>query len=434
MPREVAPRPTGPALFAGRVRWLLAGLLFLAGMINYMDRAALSVAAPLIVRDLGLDAAQLGIVFSSFSVGYALFCLVGGWAADRFGPRRVFLVSMTVWSVFCGLTAAATTLGALLVFRVVFGMGEGPFGATITKLVGAWFPPQERASAVAFANAGTPLGGALAGPVVGLLAATAGWRAAFVAVALVGLLWILLWAFVSTDRPERHAWVTPAERDAIRAGGVAATAGPALPLGAYLRRPAILATAFAFFGYSYILFFFLAWFPSYLATVQHLGLKDMSLVGAIPWLLGFVGLSCGGLLSDAILRRTGRPLFARKLVLVGSLVVAAVCVALAGLVTGVTAAVTLMAVSVFCMYASGSLYFAIVLELVEPGRVGAVMGFVHGIANCAGILAPLVTGFVIQSTGAYAAAFGLAGAVAVSGAAAVAFVVRPAGRALAVAA
>ena len=424
MPSDAGPRSSGPRFLAGRVRWALAGLLFLAGMINYMDRAALSVAAPLIVRDLDLAPAQLGIIFSSFSVGYVLFCLVGGWAADRFGPRRVFLVSMTVWSVFCGLTAAATTLGALLVFRVVFGMGEAPFGATVTKLVGSWFPSQERASAVALANAGTPLGGAVAGPVVGLMAATVGWRVAFVAVALVGLLWILIWAFVSTDSPERHPWVTPAERDEIRRDAVPARAGLALPLGAHLLRPAILATALAFFGYSYILYFFLAWFPSYLAQVQHLGLKDMSLVGAIPWALGFVGLSCGGLLSDAVLRRTRRPLFARKIVLVGSLVVAAVCVAFAGLVTGVAAAVALMAVSVFCMYASGSLYFAIVLDLVEPGRVGAVMGFVHGVANCAGILAPLVTGFVIQSTGAYAAAFVLAGAVAVAGAAAVAFVVR----------
>ena len=118
-----------------RVRWLMVFLLFLAGMINYLDRSALSVAAPLLTKDLGLDPAQLGIVFSSFFFGYALFCFVGGWAADRFGPKRVFIVSMTVWSVFCGLTAAATGLVSLLLIRVVFGMGEGPFSSTVNKLV-----------------------------------------------------------------------------------------------------------------------------------------------------------------------------------------------------------------------------------------------------------------------------------------------------------
>ena len=417
-PRGVATR------LQGRVRWLLVFLLFLAGMINYMDRAALSVAAPLVVRDLHLDPAQLGVVFSSFSVGYVAFCLIGGWSADRFGPRRVFLVSMTVWSVFCGLTAAATTLAALLVVRVVFGMGEGPFGATITKLVGQWFPRREQATAVALANTGTPLGGALAGPIVGLVAAAAGWRVSFVVIALVSLLWVAVWAVLGTDRPEQHSWVGPAER-AIIEHGRTVVAGPALPLGQYLLHPAILATAFAFFGYSYILYFFLAWFPSYLSDAQHLSLKSMSLVSAIPWTLGFFGLACGGLVSDAVFKRTGNALLARKLVLVSSLLVAALCVALAGVVSGVAAAVTLMAISVFCMYASGSLYFAVVLDLVDEARVGAVMGFVHGIANCAGILAPLITGIVIQSTGGYAAAFVLAGAIAVLGAALVALVVRP---------
>lgn len=400
---------------AGRRRWLLVGLLFLAGLVNYMDRAALSVAAPLVTRDLRLTPGELGIVFSSFSFGYALFCLVGGWSADRFGPKRVLLVSMTVWSVFCGLTAAATTLAALLVVRVVFGMGEGPFGATITKFVSNWFPPREQATAIALANTGTPLGGALAGPVVGAVAVAAGWRAAFVAIAALSLAWVLLWGLVSDDRPQGQASAPPAPD-----GRVAAAPGVA---GAMMR-PAILATAFAMFGYSYILYFFLSWFPTYLSTAQHLPIQTMSLISAIPWALGFVGLASGGFVSDAILRRTGRALFSRKLVIVVGLLVAAVCVGLAGLATSAGAAVALMSVSVFAMYMSGSLYFALVIDLTEPARVGSVMGFVHFVANCAGILAPLVTGFIVQASGGFSAAFVLAGAIALLGAAAVALAVR----------
>ena len=109
-------------------------------------------------------------------------------------------------------------------------MGEGPFGATITKLVGQWFPRREQATAVALANTGTPLGGALAGPIGGLVAAAAGWRVSFVVIALVSLLWVAVWAVLSTDRPEQHSWVGPAER-AIIEDGRTVVAGPARPLG-----------------------------------------------------------------------------------------------------------------------------------------------------------------------------------------------------------
>ena len=112
---------------AGRSRWVPVWFLFFGGMINYMDRSAVSVAAPLLMRDLGLNAAQLGIIFSSFFAGYAVFTFVGGYASDVFGPKRVFTLAMTVWSTFCGLTAAATGFTSLLLVRVIFGCGEGPF-------------------------------------------------------------------------------------------------------------------------------------------------------------------------------------------------------------------------------------------------------------------------------------------------------------------
>jgi MFS transporter, ACS family, hexuronate transporter len=408
-----------------RVRWFMVFLVFLAGIINYLDRAALSVAAPLITKDLALDPAQLGIVFSSFFIGYAAFCFVGGWASDRFGPKRVFLVAMTVWSIFCGLTAAAYSLIFLLVVRVIFGMGEGPYSSTINKLVSQWFPRREQATAVGLANAGTPLGGAIAGPIVGFLAVAAGWRVAFIAIAAVSLLWVIAWAILGSDGPRRHPGVSRAELDEIESdqGNLAVEAK--LSLWTYLARPTVLATAFAFFGYAYILYFFLSWFPSYLTMEQHLSIQKMGVVSVIPWALGFIGLAGGGFVCDLVFRRTGDALFSRKLVLVVSLLIAAACVALAGTVTSVEAAVALMAVSVFFMYLTGSTYWAIILDTVEPARVGGVSGFVHLIANCAGIVAPAMTGFLVQSSGGFGGAFALAGFFALVGAIGVAIFVRP---------
>lgn len=192
-----------------RSRWVPISFLFAGGMINYMDRSALSVAAPLVMKDLRLDAAQLGIIFSSFFAGYALFTFIGGYASDLFGPKRVFALSMSVWSVFCGLTAAAVGFSSLLVVRVLFGCGEGPFSAAANKMVNNWFPPRHIATAIGIANAGTPIGGALAGTVAGWLAVRYGWRTSFVVLAAIGLLWTLCWALVVTDRPcsnDRTIW------------------------------------------------------------------------------------------------------------------------------------------------------------------------------------------------------------------------------------
>jgi nitrate/nitrite transporter NarK len=150
----------------------------------------------------------------------------------------------------------------------------------------------------------------------------------------------------------------------------------------------------------------------------------MGFVNAIPWLLGFVGLASSGFVCDAIYRRTGNALFARKLILVASLAIAALCVALAGITSSVAMVVALMAVSVFFMYLSASTYWAIVLDTVEGGRIGAVSGFVHLIANLAGIVAPMATGFLVQASGTFTSAFVVTGGIAVLGALGVAIFVR----------
>src|ERR1700753_446324 len=385
----------------GKVGWQLVALLVIAGIINYLDRAALSVAAPLITKDLNLDPAQLGVVFSSFFFGYALFCFIGGDAADRYGPRLVLIVSMTTCSLFCGLTASAFSIASLVLLRIIFGMGEGPFCTTMAKFVSNWFPKTEQARAIGLANAGTPLGGAIAGPVVGFVALSYGWRASFILIAVIGLAWVLLWAINSADSPAQHGRVSDAERSEIEQGlgGDVAALQAQMPLSYYLRQPAVIATGFAFFGYAYILYFFLSWFPSYLTMALHLSIQKMAVVTMIPWALGFLGLASGGFICDALGRKLNDPVAAPKLVMVVCLLMAALAVALAGLVSSLEAVVALIAIAVFFMYVSGSTYWMIVLGFVEPGRVGGAAGFVHLIANTAGVGAPFVTRVMGQESG-----------------------------------
>lgn len=406
------------------VRWRLIFMLFIVGIINYLDRSALSVAAPLISAELGLTPAQLGFVFSMFFIGYAPFCFIGGYASDKYGPRVVLIAITAVWSIFCGMTALAYSMGMLMALRLLFGMAEGPFNTSMAKFVSNWFPKSEQASAVGIANAGTPLGGAISGPVVGLIAINFGWRASFIFIALLGFVWLIFWIRKSKDRPALHPEISKEELDFITKGQPPAGGSARHSLLYYLRKPAILSVGFAFFGYSYILYFFLSWFPSYLTMEYHLDIKSMAMMNAIPWTLGFVGLALGGFVCDYLGKRLKNHLTSKKLVMIGSLMFAAISVALTGMIDNVNLAVALMAMATFFMYLSGSTYWAVIMEIVEPLRVGGVGGFVHLIANGAGIIAPLVTGFIVERSGAFSGAFGVAGAIAVCGALLVLFLVR----------
>ncbi len=408
----------------GTVRWAVVAMLFLGGMINYLDRSAIAIAAPFLTKQLLLTPSELGWVFSAFFFGYATFCFVGGYASDRIGGRNVFALASVVWSIFCALTAFVFSYASLLVVRTIFGMGEGPYGSATNKLVSNWFPRRQQASAVGWANAGTPLGGAIAGPIVGFVALSFGWRASFIAIAIIGLVWALAWMLLVRERPENSAQLDAAERAEIMSDQEPQPAGPPVSLGSLLIHPGVLATAFAFFGYAYILYFFLSWFPSYLTMQEHLSIKSMSFVTMIPWLLGFVGLASGGMVSDTIYRLIGNAVVARKLVLVIELLIAAVCVALAGGTTSVVMAVSLMTVSVLFMYLTGHTYFTLILDTIESRRVGGVSGFVHFIANLAGVAAPAATGYMVQASGSFTSAFVLTGGIAVLGALAVAIFVR----------
>ncbi|MBS0975060.1 MFS transporter, partial [Serratia rubidaea] len=404
------------------LRWTLVLLLFLVYMINYLDRVALSITVPMIEQDLLLNAEQFGIIFGSFFFGYAIFNFVGGLAVDRFGPTLVMGLAVGLWSIFCGMTAFANGFYSMLILRVLFGMAEGPICASANKMINGWFPKKQAATAMGLLSAGSPLGGAVAGPIVGYLALAFGWRPAFLIICSVGIVWMLVWFFIAADSPEKSKRVSEEERALVNAQKAAAhhpeeaLSADAHGLGYYLKQPIILATAFAFFCYNYILFFFLSWFPAYLVQAHGLNIKEMSLTTVIPWIVGFVGLALGGYISDKIFNITGKLLLSRKIVLVVSLLAAAACVALAGTVSSVMPAVLLMSVSIFFLYITGAIYWAIIQDVVHASRVGGASGFIHLVGSVSGIVGPIVTGYIVQHTGKFDSAFILAGGIAALGA------------------
>jgi MFS transporter, ACS family, hexuronate transporter len=399
-------------------RWRLIVLMFLTSTLGYLDRSAIGIAAPMIAKDLHLTSSQMGMVFSAFFIGYVLFALIGGRAADIWGPKRIIVISLGVWSLFCGLTAFADGLVFLLIVRLLFGVGEGPFPPAQNKLVGHWFPRKEQATVTGLYGSGEAIGGALSGPVVGLIAVSLSWRFSFGMIALLGGLLMVIWLFAVTDWPEKHKRVSVAEKELIASSRASESVVPTSPtslLATCLSRN-VLATALGLFGYAYVLFFFLSWFPSFLASQYHMNIKSTGLISSLPWLCAFLGRLSGGMLSDALFRRLGNALLARKLLIGAGLLVAAAGIVLAGTITNVVSAVALTSVSIFAIALTTSGYWALVLDVVPPDRVGGAGGFCLGVGSLAGVIAPAATGFILDRTGSYSNAFALAGIVAVSSA------------------
>ncbi|MDR3531559.1 MAG: MFS transporter [Rhodopila sp.] len=409
-----------------RYRWVVVGIIFMGSMLGYLDRTAFGVAAPMIANEFGLSPLQMGFLFSAFFAGYALFGLVGGFAADRFGSHKVIIAAALVWSLFCGLTATAGGFALLLIVRMIFGMGEGPWAPSINKLVSRWFPRDEQASAMGFSLSSQPLGAALAGPVVGLVAVAYGWRVSFIAIALLGICWVAIWALLVCDYPEHSRHVGDKERAYVVEAriNVETRDAPSSSTLATILRADVLSVVAAWFGYSYILFFFLSWFPTYMVTARHLDIKSMAILSVWPWTLGFIGHAGSGFLTDALYRWLGDPRLARKIVLCSAMGVAALAVGFSSLVASVGLAVVLLSVMIFCLDLSASTPWALLLDTVEQDKIGRVSGFGLCVASLAGIVAPALTGWIVQATGSFVGAFVLAGAIAFIGASSVAVFVR----------
>lgn len=397
-------------------RWRVACLLFVGAAINYLDRAAISAVSPAIKQDLGISTQQMGLVFSSFFVGYAVMNFLGGWAADRYGAAKVFGIALVAWSLFCGFTVLAQGVVSLMVLRVAFGAAEGPLGSASATLIGRWFPKKEVSTAIAAVASGTPVGAIVAGPIIGLLLGEAGWRTALIAVSAVGLVFALVWAHgAPTLTGESAAPGVPSPNGGDGARGAVLR---------FFRHPRILANAFGYFAYTYLLAVFLSWLPMFLTIEHKLDPAHAAVSTSLPWVMAFVGILIGGLVIDRIYRVTGRLSFSRLIVQVGSLMVAGTGAALIGWVDSADAALGLAGFSLFALFLSGASYWAVVQDLVPSHAVGKISGFTHLIANIGGVVGPAVTGALAQHRGSFQQAWLLAGLIAVGAAACVAATAR----------
>ena len=370
---------------------MLIGWMFVISAVAFLDRVNISVAGKSIETEFHLTDIQLGWVFSSFVLGYALFQAPGGRIADRFGPRRVIAFATLWWGVFTALTGLipstiAGSLVALMAARFALGLGESVVYPASNRLVASWIPTRERGLANGLIFSGVGAGAGISPPLIAWVMVNYGWRASFVLSAAIGLAVGAVWLWICRDRPDQHPWVAPEEKEYIQAGLPAKIEGrPPLGWGVILTNRNVVWITLSYVTFGYAAYIFFTWFFIYLNTVRGLNLKASALYAMLPFIAMAIGSPLGGWISDLMLPRFGRRV-ARCGVAVAGLGLAALFIALGTQVADARLASIVLAGGAGALYLSQSSFWAVTSEIG-----GNSSGSVSGVMNMGNQLAGALT-------------------------------------------
>jgi len=394
-----------------RTRFTVLRYTLALAVITYLDRVAISSAAPAIRNELGLSLVQMGWVFSVFTFAYAAFEIPSGWLGDVSGPRKVLTRIVLWWSAFTMLTGAAWNFVSLLVVRFLFGVGEAGAFPNISKSFSNWFPTAERGNAHGVIFMGTRLGGALAPPLIVLLMAAVGWRAAFVVFGAIGVVWCLFWNRWFTDDPAAHPSVNAAELATIRSGLPPPSALPALGWRHLLSGNVIL-LCLMYFTMPYTLYFNLTWLPTYLKEVRGFTVQQAGYIAGLVLLAGALSNWVGGRLTDFLVRRYG--LRAGRSIGAVTLPLSGLVLLTAALVENRFAAAALFALTLGIADLCVSACWAMCHDIGGP-RAGTIGGAMNTVGNIGGAISPLVVGYTVQWWDSWTLPFFITAGVYVSG-------------------
>ncbi len=373
-------------------------LLAVAVFINYVDRGNLATASPLLKDELGLTNSQVGVLLSAFFWSYAPLQPVAGWLAQRYDVRYVLAAGLVIWAIATILVGLATSFAMLLVLRLLLGVGESVTYPSNSKLLAQRAPEHQRGRVNGLIGCFQGLGPTFGTLVGGLVMARFGWRVAFVAFGLVSLLWLLPWFIVTRD-------------GTATAGG---QHGAPLPYLTLLKQRAIWGSSLGQFCSTYSFYFVLTWLPLILVKSYGYSLKDMAQIGAGVYAIYALSSVLMGWISDRWIMAGASANRVRKSMLVWGLIgIAIMMIVCASAVS--TAAVLLLAATAALHGTQTPNFFAISQTLGGPRAAGQWMGVQNLVGNLAGVLAPMLTGFVVDRTGEFYWAFAIAAGVALLG-------------------
>lgn len=365
--------------------------------LAYIDRVAISMSSSAIQRDLALSDAQLGWVFSAFTLAYALFEVPSGWLADRFGARRMMARIVLWWSAFTAGTALAGGFVSLVGIRFLFGVGEAGVLPTLASAFRRWLPDRERGRAFGLTVAAGALGSAVATPIVGAMLERFTWRESFVAFGALGAAWAAVWYAWMRDDPREHAAVNAAEVAEI--GPPAHEEHAQVPWGRLLRSRNLVVICAMYFCAIYGWYFFMSWLPQYLERARGFDIRAIGWLAPLPWIAIAAGCFLGGLLSDHLVRTRGRRVGLRLPGIVGLPIASLMIVGAILTASAAHATAFLTAAAGFAALGIASAWSTC---LAIGGRHGGVVsGAMNMFGNLGGTVCPIVFGQSLQHLGSW---------------------------------
>ena len=397
-------------------RYWIVVMLFIVTSFNYGDRATLSIAGSSMAKDIGLDPVGMGYIFSAFSWAYVIGQIPGGWLLDRFGSKRVYFWSIFIWSLFTllqgfvDLFEGFTVIVALFMLRFLVGLAEAPSFPGNSRIVAAWFPAQERGTAVAIFNSAQYFATVIFAPIMGWLTAQVGWAHVFWFMGGLGIILSFVWLKVIHD-PNDHPGVNRAELEYMEQGGalinmdakkvqekvsgrekwgqIRQLITSRMMLGIYLGQYCINA----------LTYFFITWFPVYLVQARGMSILKAGFIASIPAICGFLGGVLGGVISDWLMRKTGSLNIARKTPIVLGMLLS-ISMVTCNYVETEWVVVFFMATAFFGK-GIGALGWAVMADTAPKEISGLSGGLFNMFGNISGIVTPIAIGYIIAVTGSY---------------------------------
>lgn len=398
-------------------------------IINYIDRSAIGYAIVPISKELGINPAQWGLVSAAFSVGYLLVAFLSGPMVDHYGTKKVLGISIVVWSLASMVTAAASTFLTIFVARVILGVGEGPGFPAASRATSRWTPRHEQGFVLSLIG-GVGVAGSIliSGPIVTQLIPHVGWRATFLILGALGLLWTIAWMIVFSDDPAQHKQTNAAEIAYIVDGKSAEERSPVkskLQLGKVLANKSLIAIAFGFFSWGYIFWGLLYWLPGYLSETYGLDIKAVGLFSTLPWAAGVVGALAGGIILKKLYLVTNR-LYLRCVVMAVFVLLAGICMIPVFLIHSLTVAIIFISLGVGFGFVTAGFWWVASIE-TSPDQPGFAAGLVDASFAASGIATPIIMGYTVERTGSFDGGFLTMMIIAVAGALAMIVFTRDAG-------
>jgi len=435
-----------------RVRFGIVAMLFVVTAVNYADRATLSIAGTALSKELAISSVAMGYIFSAFGWSYVIGQLPGGWLLDRFGSKRVYFLSIFIWSLFTLLQGGISffaanvglAVGVLFVLRFLVGMSEAPSFPANGRIVAAWFPANERGTASAVFNSAQYFATVLFAPIMGWITHSYGWPYVFYFMGVVGVIVSLVWlkviysprehprinaaeidylegggALVDMDRAKKDPHITEAELEldnveqADVEPGVVKTAdvlpnpgGSETPKWSYVKQllanRMLLGVYVAQYCITTLTYFFLTWFPVYLVKERGFSILNAGAVAALPAICGFAGGVLGGIVSDFLLRKGRSLTFSRKTPIVIGMLLSTSMIA-CNYISSSAMVVAIMALAFFGK-GLGALGWAVVSDTSPKQIAGLSGGLFNTFGNVASITTPIVIGYIVQGTGNFSLA------------------------------